>query len=38
MVEEITADLLFGRLEVPTKVMKRNVVFWSMVVCNAVYT
>jgi len=36
MVEEITAGLLLVRLEVSTKVMKRNSMFWNVVLCGAV--
>jgi hypothetical protein len=37
MVEEIIADLLCVRLEVPTKAMERNGMFWNMVLHSAVY-
>jgi hypothetical protein len=35
MVEEIIADLLCVRVEVSTKVMKGNGMFWNMVLCSA---
>jgi len=37
MVEDITVDLLCVRLEVPAKVMKRNGMFWNVLLCSAVY-